>query len=578
MARVRKVEIRNFRSIRVLDWFPSGGINCLVGPGDSGKSSILDAIDLCIGARRSISVDDTDFFGLDVTQPISITLTIGELPDALKNINTYGDFLRAFDPASGQVEEEPRQGLETVLALRLEIGADLEPVWTLISARARELGLERGISWKDRGSIAPARLGNYANSNLSWSRGSVLNRLSGERANLGAELARAAREARANFGNQAGVQFAQTLQTVTATANSLGVSVGASATALLDAHAVSIGDGAITLHSEAGVPLRSLGTGSVRLLIAGLQRAAADSASIILIDEVEYGLEPHRLTRLLDSLGAKEPAPPLQVFMTTHSPVAVRELSGNQIFVVRSVARTHSVRPVGVDDDVQSTIRADPEAFLARTVIVCEGASEVGFVRGMDAHYVSGGQTSLLARGVAYVNVGGGDPDRCFIRGNALLTLGYRAIVLVDNDKPPTPELRRLTALFEANGGTWVSWRQGRALEDELFASLNRVAVGLLIQQGIENVGDELVDAHIRTQSQNQLNLQSVLAEGLAGDYSPATRTCLGVASRHRKNGWFKSVTKFEHVARTIVFPNFADADAGFSLPVLRLYGLAHAA
>jgi len=56
MARIRKVEIRNFRSIRALDWLPSPGINCLIGPGDSGKSTILDAIDLCLGARRSVPI------------------------------------------------------------------------------------------------------------------------------------------------------------------------------------------------------------------------------------------------------------------------------------------------------------------------------------------------------------------------------------------------------------------------------------------------------------------------------------------------------------------------------------------
>jgi predicted ATP-dependent endonuclease of OLD family len=35
MARIRKVEIRNFRSVRSLDWFPSSGINCLIGSGDT---------------------------------------------------------------------------------------------------------------------------------------------------------------------------------------------------------------------------------------------------------------------------------------------------------------------------------------------------------------------------------------------------------------------------------------------------------------------------------------------------------------------------------------------------------------
>ncbi|MBW8833234.1 MAG: AAA family ATPase [Burkholderiales bacterium] len=43
MARIRKVEIRNFRAVRSLDWCPAAGVNCLIGPGDSGKSTILDA-------------------------------------------------------------------------------------------------------------------------------------------------------------------------------------------------------------------------------------------------------------------------------------------------------------------------------------------------------------------------------------------------------------------------------------------------------------------------------------------------------------------------------------------------------
>ena len=38
MARIRKIEIANFRGIQLLAWCPTPGINCLIGPGDSGKS------------------------------------------------------------------------------------------------------------------------------------------------------------------------------------------------------------------------------------------------------------------------------------------------------------------------------------------------------------------------------------------------------------------------------------------------------------------------------------------------------------------------------------------------------------
>jgi len=68
-------------------------------PRDSGKSTVLDAVDFCLGARRNIQFSDDDFFNLDVKQAIRICLTIGELGDALKNFESYGLFLRGFDPA-----------------------------------------------------------------------------------------------------------------------------------------------------------------------------------------------------------------------------------------------------------------------------------------------------------------------------------------------------------------------------------------------------------------------------------------------------------------------------------------------
>lgn len=107
MARIRKLEIQNFRSIQQLSWSPSPGFNCLIGPGDSGKSTILDAIELCIGAKRSAPFGDNDFYNLNVNAPITISITLGDLPDDLINLDSYGDFLRGFDAVSGAIEDEP---------------------------------------------------------------------------------------------------------------------------------------------------------------------------------------------------------------------------------------------------------------------------------------------------------------------------------------------------------------------------------------------------------------------------------------------------------------------------------------
>ncbi|SAK99478.1 recombination protein F [Caballeronia temeraria] len=576
MTRVRRLKIRNFRSIRTLDWAPSNGVNCLIGPGDSGKSSILDAIDLCLGARRSAPFGDTDFFGLDVNRTIVIAVTLGALPDALKNIDTYGEFLRGFDLGTGQLEDEPRAGLETVLTLKLEVNGDLEPSWALYSERAAHQQLERSLAWKDRSLLAPARIGTYANTNLSWARGSVLNRLTEERANLGSELAAAARAARATFGTQAGPQLAQTLQVVTQTAIGLGVAVGASAQALLDAHSVSIGDGAIALHSDAGIPLRSLGTGSGRLLVAGLQRAAAAAATVALVDEVEYGLEPHRLMRLLDSLGVKDATQPLQVFMTTHSPVTLRELAGDQLFVVRRRSGAHTATRAGTDDGIQGSLRKAPEAFLSKSVIVCEGASEVGFARGMDQWWVHCGATSFLAHGGSYVDAGGGSPDQCFTRGEAFLKLGYRVLVFIDADKPVSTV--GLVERFLAAGGQYLTWRPGLALEDELFRHSSNDAVHALLNKADEMVGRELMAEHIKSKSNGQLTLDAIEAERLNGGYTPASRALLGLAARNSKNGWFKTVSGFEAIAKDVVGPHIANAESGFVEITNQLWGWTRAA
>lgn len=571
MARIRKIEIANFRGIQLLVWCPTPGINCLIGPGDSGKSTILDAIDLCLGARRNVQISDADFFALDITTPISITLVLGDLDDSMRTLEGFGAFLRGYRAATGIVEDEPSAGAEVVLCLNLTIASDLEPSWTLISDRAAQQGLVKSLAWKDRVALAPTRIGAFADYNLGWQRGSVLNRISEERADASAALIKAARDARGTFGDQAEEQLGEALGIVATTAQELGVHIGAKARALLDSHSVSFGGGTISLHNEGGIPLCNLGIGSTRLLVAGLQRKAASQASIVLSDELEYGLEPHRITRFLGSLGAKEAAP-LQVFLTTHSPVALRELSGGQLFVLRIGPRGHEVRMVGIDNDIQSTIRLYPEAFLASSVIVCEGASEIGLLRGLDLHQIEQGGVSLAALGVAMVDCGGGEPDRPYARAATLQSLGYRVMVVRDDDKKPTPAIEQT---FLQNGGALVAYRAGRALEDELFGSLTPAACQRLIAYAYELHGD-LIHEHLRTVSNNTLTVQAVWDEiQNTNVLSVPSRTLLGQAARIRKAGWFKSISWMEAVARTIVAPDLPLCDPGFSALVHRVSGWA---
>ncbi|MBO9195955.1 AAA family ATPase [Rhizobium sp. 16-449-1b] len=568
MAVVRKIEIRNFRSIKSLDWWPTDGVNCLIGAGDSGKSSVLDAIDYCLGARRSLTINDSDFHNLEVENDISITVILGRLDDSLKNYEAYGDFLSGLRGSDGGIEDEPGHGLETVLRLNLTIAGDLEPRWRLLSKRAEDRGLDRGLNWGDRLALSPTRLGDWAEHNLAWRRGSVLNRLSDEKPDASKALSNAARDARKTFGTEAEKQLGEALAIVNRAARELGVPIGAAAKALLDTHSVSVSGGTIALHNEIGVPLRALGLGSTRLLIAGLQREVVGTTSILLVDEIEHGLEPHRIMRLIGSLGAKTQPAPQQVFATSHSPIVLRELSCNQLFVLRKTA-TGAHHPYSVPADTQGTLRAFPEAFLAPSVLLCEGATEVGFIRGFDQFCVAHRRISLQAAGVAVVDCGGGHADRPYQRAKALIGLGYRAAIFRDDDVKPSPAAQSEVV---ALGGLTFTWDEGQDIETAIVFNVDDAALLQMIDYAISVHGIDLIAAHVSTASQGAETLDNLRAVLHSQQHSASAlqrnilaRACGG------KNAWFKSVGHMEYVARHILAPNFAGATEPFKAKVNQL-------
>ena len=562
--RIRRIDITHFRGIQSLTWCPGDGINCLIGPGDGGKSTVLDAVDLCLGARRSAQFTDADFFEGDVASPIEIVVTIGGLDDGLKSLETYGLHLRAFDAITGEIEDEPQAGLETVLCPRLSVGPDLEPVWDLASDRAA--GSSRNLAWADRARLAPARIGVHADGNLAWRRNSVLSRLTEDEEGMTKALRKAGRDARTSFGDAADAELGPALRTVMEVAGELGVDIGSKARAMLDAQSVNFASGMVSLHDEAGIPLRTLGVGSARLLAAGLQRRAASRVAPLLADEVEHGLEPHRIIRLLGSLGAKEAPPPLQVIATTHSPVVVHELSAPQLTVLRNSDGDVTARRV--PDDMQGTLRAYSEAFLARSILVCEGASEVGLARGLDQRVVLKGGPSLFARGSTLVDAGG--VTQVVRTARVFQELGYRIAILRDDDVSPGPGEDDLIA----SGGSVFMWRLGHALEDELFHSLPPFALAKLLEFAVEWRGEQAVNDQIRNHSGNAFDLKTAQTCAASGDVSPELRRALGFASRKAKKerqNWFKTVSAMEEIAREVVGPAFRDADQEFRQVVKEL-------
>ncbi|HOY77922.1 MAG TPA: ATP-binding protein [Hyphomonadaceae bacterium] len=563
MARIRKLEIEGFRGVKSMSWCPNPGVNCLIGPGDSGKSTILDAIDWCIGARRSLQVTDADFHKLNVADGLTIDVTLGDLDNQLKDIESYGLFLRGFDAATCAVEDEPQGKLETALTVRLQIGDDLEPRWSLFSGRAEAQGVSRALSFADRVRIAPTRIGSYALQHLSWQKGSILTRVTDEKVVAPGAFATAAREARSSFGNEIGDQLKATLGVVMTAADELGVAYGDEIQAMLDTQSVSFTDGTISLHDSDGIPLRRLGLGSSRLLVAGLQNRAANAATISLIDEIEHGLEPHRIVRLLYEVGAKDKSQPIQIFLTTHSPAAIRELSGAQLYVVRRAADQHDIICAQNDDAVQGTLRKSAEAFLGTRVLVCEGVTEVGFIRGIDLYCSDNLLPTLAAAGVVTSDAGG--VSKIYRQTAAFQKLGYQTATLRDDDAKPDAADE---AKFQSDGGHVFKWTDGSAIEDALFASVSDEAVRALYSFADQTHGSAVLD-NLKSAAGGALDAAAWLEE-----LNQDKRKILAKAAH--SGSWFKRVSLMEDAAREIIGPDLATKRDNILSKVLdEIYGWA---
>lgn len=557
MPNIVYLDIKHFRTIQSLTWFPNPGVNCLVGIGDIGKTTVLDAIDFCLGARRNIAFSDYDFHLIDTSKPISVTVALGSLEDELLSVDRYGDFLYGFNPISREFEEEPRESLETILFLQMTVEKDLEPQWRLRSKRADEKGLERNLRWEDRQNVSPIRLGEHTDWHLAWRRGALFERLTDEKLGLNDGLSDAARQARSNFGQLANAELIETLKTVKRSAQSFGVRTGEQVQALLDAGSVKFGTGAISLHDSANVPLSSLGTGSKRLLVAGLAREVTKSASISLVDEVETGLEPHRIRSLLNALGAKTTDTRQQVFATTHSPIVLRELSHSQLTILRNVEDGRHM-PLAPTEATQGVLRGHSEVFLGNRVLVCEGLSELGFLRGRDQFLVYSGASSYEALGTVPTNAGGA--TRVLQPAEEFLRLGYPTAIFMDSDKPLSPEDENR---FISNGGMVFRWPNNWALEDAIFQCVTPQLTIALLEYAQTLPSGAKSDEHIRSASEGAFGLADAKHWASTGEINQNTKAVLGLAAR--RGEWFKQIAPYEHVVRNILSPNWKSLNANLT-------------
>jgi len=286
------------------------------------------------------------------------------------------------------------------------------------------------------------------------------------------------------------------------------------------------------------------------MLLCGIQQVGLEEGHITLFDEVEFGLEPHRISRLIKHVREDKRG---QYFLTTHSPAVLRELTINELYVVHSKAGNVQIIAASSDSlkelEVQGKIRSSAEAFLAKKVVVCEGATEVGFLRGFDDHHVGKGSDPFSYHGVALLNAGGASNVKGLAK--AFKGLCYDVAVLADADAPKLfspadeEELKKLKVNVYA-------WSDMLSLEERAFQDLPWPSVVASLQLAQDDLKFPVYD---NVRSKVQKDLDKDLNKWIE---SPELKTAIGRAAKD--SGWFKDITRGDKWFATIS-PAFSDPD-----------------
>ena len=130
------VDIDRFRGIKELRMTTDGKFVCLVGPGDSTKTTILKAIELASTSQRNVVFYDTDFFGGDPTQSLRIEITLTGIPRELITDSKFGFWIRGYT-APHSIRDDPQADDAEALTIRLQVDETLEPQRLVVNERLK---------------------------------------------------------------------------------------------------------------------------------------------------------------------------------------------------------------------------------------------------------------------------------------------------------------------------------------------------------------------------------------------------------------------------------------------------------
>lgn len=542
---IRHIRIENFRGIKELDWHVPSDLTCIIGKGDSCKSTILDAIEIGLTPNTSVSIDDSDFYNMDVSQPVSIQISIGgfaeskDLERLLLSETNYGMFLRGY---KGRViVDEPDDDDEKLLTIEFWVDEELEPQWRVIAPDRHE---PKRISKAHIDRIGAAKVGTYADWHFTWSKSSLISRLLGKDVKeVNRALASVGRKAREHDVDLQA--FEDQAKEIEVTVKEYGVKTSDYAPKL-DIQALTVKSGGLSLHDN-GVPIKRHGTGTKRLIALALQQKLNEGKSIRLADEIEYGLEPHRISQVMKKIHSGTG----QTFVTTHSPTVLREMSLENIVVFHTkdgiVSAVNLIEGLGGDakEKMQGSLRSHAESFLSDKIIVCEGATEVGIVRSLNEYRQKVGRDAFSSLGIATLDAGSASKVEAIAL--RLASAGYNVGVFCDSDVPISDNPSTLPDA----GANVFSWTGDACVEVALFRDLDKETLIKCIELAKKLRGNVDMRSDISNQGVRGLQTESRDWNWTDDDF----RKQVGLAAS--KGSWYKSISKAQELGKII----FEDID-----------------
>lgn len=465
--------IERFRGIKFLSWNPAKGVNVILGGGDVGKTTILDAVGYLLSPTNLTTLSDTDYNARNIEAGFVIEGVLALPPASGINHQIKQSWPWDWNGSEAVVPSVDGDGEatkdESVYRLRVSGTADLELVYEIVQPD----GTTDSLTVALRRSIGLVRLsGDDRNDrDLRLVQGSALDRLLSDKG-LRSRLAR--EFANSDVKDELTDPAKKALEVLNLSFGARSLPDGLDL-AITGGQGFSIAAliGLTAKHEDVQLPLASWGAGTRRIAALAIAEQNQGEAPITLVDEVERGLEPYRQRLLMEKLqvGAS------QCFVTTHSPSTISAASKAALWYVDHAGKIGPLR----GKETARHRRTDPETFLARLTVVAEGATEVGFVTVLLEKSLG---SSLKQHGV-HVSDGGGHEATLGLL-EALAEGGLRFAGFADDEgKHPS----RWQKVADALDKLLFRWASGCMEKNVVDGLLDDKLEALVIDPGNERTG-----------------------------------------------------------------------------------------